>query len=541
MRPRFRSESSPSATGENRPLELVRVRRSQRDPGNERGAVKRRSRRGGRRRRGNRPPPPRPGFWAWLLGLLGASQRPAPVRTPAERAAAFSDQESRAVAEFERHFKITFRRKELLRLALTHRSFLSVTGKSAHESNERLEFLGDSVLGLVTSEHLFLQFPEEPEGHLTKTKSLLVSKAILSRRALAMGLGRFVLMSHSEMESGGRQRLSILADAFEAVLGAIYLDQGFDVARDFIKRHLLRDSDEILADKRHTNYKSHLQEYVQSTFRTHPVYRIRSQIGPDHSKQFHVEVLVGRRSLGTGDGRNKKEAEQAAARDALEKVEGVRNESRARGREREEATRGRREESRREELRREEPRRESRREESRRDEPRREESRREESRGEEPRREAPRRREERPMRTEVTARREEPVRPAPVAPEPVRVVEIEPPPSRREYDDYDEVGRPEGPREDLHVDPFAVDPEIEQAERGTGDTGVMRGRSVIGPGRRYQPVETMAPEPEAPRQPSAFGTDDDEEEVRETPESPSPAPPSRPASDAFGRRSRRGR
>ena len=186
------------------------------------------------------------------------------------------------------------------------------------------------MLGLVTSEFLYRQHPTEHEGQLTKTKSLLVSKAILSRRALAMGLGRFVLMSHSEVESGGRQRLSILADAFESVVGAIYLDQGFEAASAFIARWLLRDTPEIVADKRHTNFKSHLQEFVQSTFRTHPVYRIRSEMGPDHSKQFNVEVLVGRRVLGTGKGRNKKEAEQAAARDALEQVETPRHERHAR-------------------------------------------------------------------------------------------------------------------------------------------------------------------------------------------------------------------
>ncbi len=177
------------------------------------------------------------------------------------------------------------------------------------------------MLGLVTSEFLYRKHPNEHEGQLTKTKSLLVSKAILSRRALAMGLGKYVLMSQSESESGGRQRLSILADAFESVIGAIYLDQGFEAARAFITEWLLSDTQEIVADKRHTNYKSHLQEYVQSTFRTHPVYRIRSEMGPDHSKQFNVEVLVGRRLLGSGRGRNKKEAEQAAARNALEAVE----------------------------------------------------------------------------------------------------------------------------------------------------------------------------------------------------------------------------
>jgi ribonuclease-3 len=260
-------------------------------------------------------PAARPSLWGWLTSLFrGEPDLP--------RGDSFDQQEARALADFSRHFDISFHDPGLLRLALTHRSYLSVTGMGPRESNERLEFLGDSVLGLVTSEYLYRQSPDEHEGQLTKTKSLLVSKAILSRRALAMGLGRFVLMSHSEVESGGRQRLSILADAFESVLGAIYLDQGFEAARDFVERWLLRGSREIVADKRHRNYKSHLQEYVQSTFRTHPVYRIRSQMGPDHSKLFQVEVMVGRRVLGEGRGTNKKEAEQAAARDALEQVEG---------------------------------------------------------------------------------------------------------------------------------------------------------------------------------------------------------------------------
>lgn len=227
-----------------------------------------------------------------------------------------------------KQYGITFEDRGLLKLALTHRSYLSVTGQGPRESNERLEFLGDSVLGLVTSEFLYRRHPDEHEGQLTKTKSLLVSKAILSRRALRMGLGRYVLMSHSEVESGGRQRLSILADAFESVLGAIYLDQGFETARKFIHQWLLAESDAIASDKRHTNYKSHLQEYVQSTYRTHPVYRIRSEYGPDHQKHFMVEVMVGRRTLGEGRGHNKKEAEQAAARDALERVEKVRRDAR---------------------------------------------------------------------------------------------------------------------------------------------------------------------------------------------------------------------
>jgi len=264
-----------------------------------------------------------PSFWDWIKSLFGGG-----AKRTVSREQMLGAQEQRVLTEFCRHFKLPFKDLGLLKLALTHRSYLSVTGQSPRESNERLEFLGDSVLGLVTSEFLYRRHPDEHEGHLTKVKSLLVSKAILSRRALRMGLGRFVLMSHSEVESGGRQRLSILADAFESVLGAIYLDQGFEAARTFIHQHLLIESDAISSDKRHTNYKSHLQEYVQNTFRTHPSYRIRSEEGPDHSKYFVVEVMVGRRSLGEGRGHNKKEAEQAAARDALEKVERLRRETR---------------------------------------------------------------------------------------------------------------------------------------------------------------------------------------------------------------------
>ncbi len=273
----------------------------------------------GRRRTPHAAPPPRPTFWQKVLAFFGAKRKSSAGRLKRGPDAA-DVQESRVFREFSNQFGIPFKDIALLKLALTHRSYLSVTGQSARESNERLEFLGDSVLGLVTSEFLYRRHPDEHEGHLTKVKSLLVSKAILSRRALKMGLGRYVLMSRSEVESGGRQRLSIIADAFESVLGAIYLDQGFEVARRFIHEHLLTDADDIVADKRHTNYKSHLQEYVQSTYRTHPVYRIRSEYGPDHSKYFMVEVMVGRRMLGEGRGHNKKEAEQAAARDAIERV-----------------------------------------------------------------------------------------------------------------------------------------------------------------------------------------------------------------------------
>ena len=511
------------------------------------------------------------------------------------------DQESRAFADFSRQFGITFRDPGLLKLALTHRSYLHVTGQGPRDSNERLEFLGDSVLGLVTSEFLYRSHPGEHEGQLTKTKSLLVSKAILSRRALAMGLGRFVLMSHAEVESGGRQRLSILADAFESVIGAVYLDQGFEAAREFIDRWLLRESKVIAADRRHTNYKSHLQEYVQSTFRTHPVYRIRSEMGPDHSKQFMVEVMVGRRSLGEGRGQNKKEAEQAAARNALEAVEsgpisdrekrrverhvpregapadggegmaparGVEPETDSdagqggadRGRRRRRGRRGGRGSRERGEG--------SAIEETPAPVPERVER---EARGERVAREDRGDREERGERegrAETTARPLQPRRfarpeggpsargefsPAAV----VRPAEIEPMPPAHEEDENEEVGRPEGPRDERRVDPYAWEPrpvsaEIERAPVVATGSAPPPPRFEEEPpvhqadeGAASEPAaaaEEVDEEPEFPVESPVTKDDEEEDEGPRYPETgPPPPPPAAPVAPTWGRRGRRGR
>jgi hypothetical protein len=307
-----------------------------------------------------------------------------------------------------------------------------------------------------------------------------------------MGVGKYVLMSRSESDSGGRQRLSILADAFESIIGAIYLDQGFETARQFILTYLLRDSREIVADKRHTNYKSHLQEYVQSTYRTHPVYRIRSEVGPDHSKQFNVEVLVGRRVLGTGRGHNKKDAEQAAARDALSQAEGG-SRSEPAPREPEPARPSREPEPRRSRETREP--RESR-------EPR--DSRRDadESGGGE--REGRRRRRGGRGRPEpevddapaVARRDERPTEREREAPPPRRVLD---PASIARIDvDSDEEGHPEGALEARRVDPYAWDeapPPAPVVARGVG------GRSVDRP-RAWQP-EVPEPDDHEDRDPPA--------------------------------------
>jgi ribonuclease-3 len=468
------------------------------------------------------------------------------------------------LADFQREYGIRFTSEAQLKLALTHRSYLHVTGQ--RDSNERLEFLGDSVLGLVTSEHLYRAHPGEHEGQLTKTKSLLVSKAILSRRALAMGLGRFVLMSHSEMESGGRQRLSILADAFEAVIGAIYLDQGFEAARSFIERWLLRDTRAIVADKRHTNYKSHLQEYVQSTYRTHPVYRIRSEVGPDHSKQFMVEVIVGRRTLGEGKGRNKKEAEQAAARDALERVESgpasdrsLKAESRTGPRtpatapppppsrssrepaapaigtrvlpepdmDEAEAPRRRRRGRRGGRGRRREGSPEL--QVSGGAERTQEENGSAESRGPAP--EAQRLRPRTPPTPPAPAR---PIVSRPEGIDEPRPVELEPLPPAHEEDDFEEVGRPEGPSGERFSWPESPAPRFEPVEEPRAPLFEPADEA---PDERPEPmVEEMVAEPEPPRPAPVFPR----ETASERPATPSPAtpvtPPASPPPPAFGRR-----
>lgn len=225
-----------------------------------------------------------------------------------------------AMAAFECKAGIRFRDRGILEQALTHRSFLGSNGGDPGRSNERLEFLGDAVLELVVIEHLYGDFPIDREGELTKKKSLLVSKGVLAHRAEQMGLGDFILLSESERDSGGRERASILADAFEAVVGAIYLDRGLGEARRFISEQLLRTATAILEDRAHLNYKSLLQEYVQAKHKTHPRYRVVTELGPDHMKLFTVEVSVRGILLGKGQGRNKKEAEQSAAGDALTRL-----------------------------------------------------------------------------------------------------------------------------------------------------------------------------------------------------------------------------
>ena len=223
-----------------------------------------------------------------------------------------------AVEGFEEHAGYRFTDPNLICWALTHRSYLNSNGSDMPGSNERLEFLGDAVLELVVNDFLYRRHPDLQEGELTKRKSLLVSRGVLAEQSKRFGLGRFIFLSEAERESGGSNRASILADGFEAVIGAIYLDGGLAEARGFIRRHLLDFVDSILRRPDHANYKSLLQEHIQEELKTYPRYTTLSETGPDHQKVFTVEVAVRKVRLGLGKGTTKKQAEQAAAADALE-------------------------------------------------------------------------------------------------------------------------------------------------------------------------------------------------------------------------------
>lgn len=206
----------------------------------------------------------------------------------------------------------------LLRLALVHSSYLNESPDQFDESNERLEFLGDAVIGLVVTEELYRRWPDEPEGRLTALRAALVRGQTLARVARALDLGRHVLMGRGEAESGGRDRDSNLADALEAVTGAVYMDQGYEAARDFVLKAMAEELASSSMAGHEANPKSALQELVQSMDGSLPVYRLLYSSGADHARTFDVEVLVSGRPVGRGTGPRKSEAEQAAARQAIQ-------------------------------------------------------------------------------------------------------------------------------------------------------------------------------------------------------------------------------
>jgi ribonuclease III len=206
----------------------------------------------------------------------------------------------------------------LLETALTHRSALNERISQSLESNERLEFLGDAVLELITTEFLFEKFPNEPEGVLTAYRSSLVKTTTLAEVSIEIGLGEKLYMSKGEEATGGRNNPGLLADTTEAIIGAIYLDQGYEVTKNFLEKNLFNKFDKIKKQKLYQDSKSVLQEIVQSKGFEAPIYKVVKEEGPDHDKQFTVEVLVDSQPAGTGMGKSKQLAQQAAAQAALE-------------------------------------------------------------------------------------------------------------------------------------------------------------------------------------------------------------------------------
>lgn len=225
------------------------------------------------------------------------------------------------MSDFEAHAQklgVSFKNLDLLIEALTHRSYLNEHRTAPGSHNERLEFLGDAVLELVVTHFLFERFPHKPEGDLTAYRAALVNTYSLAETADALGVNDMLLLSKGEKRDMGRARQIILANAFEAILGAIYLDQGYASAEAFVARTLTPKIDTVIKNRTWQDAKSHFQEVAQEKESVTPTYRTLQESGPDHDKQFTVGVFLGDREVARGDGKSKQEAEQAAAQAALE-------------------------------------------------------------------------------------------------------------------------------------------------------------------------------------------------------------------------------
>lgn len=209
-----------------------------------------------------------------------------------------------------------FRDDRLLNLALAHRSHAAEA--RFHGTNERLEFLGDAVLGLVASDALYRQLHDRPEGDLARIKSVVVSEASLARIAQRLELNRYLLLGKGEEKSGGRMKRALLADAMEAVLGAHYLDSGLRGVQRFAERLLQPELDAVIAGRHQQDYKTLLQELAQKRFHTYPRYRVAQRRGPEHDQVFLMDVVIDGQTYGPGEGKSKKQAEQGAAEIAYE-------------------------------------------------------------------------------------------------------------------------------------------------------------------------------------------------------------------------------
>ena len=227
-----------------------------------------------------------------------------------------------SLEKFQKIINYNFKDTKLLRAALTHDSYYRAMETEPQEYSvyERMEFLGDSILGLVVAEHLYDEFPDKPEGFLSKTLSSIVSEKYLTKKASEFKLPEFIILSEIEERNGGREKKSIIADTVESVICAIYFDSGMKNAEKFIKEFLLKGYKTHLLSDDFINYKSILQEYCQERYHETPFYKLISETGPDHNKSFFVNVTINNEECGEGIGFSKKEAQQHAAQDACSKL-----------------------------------------------------------------------------------------------------------------------------------------------------------------------------------------------------------------------------
>ncbi len=223
-------------------------------------------------------------------------------------------------SEYAKKLELTFSNLDLFVEALTHRSYLNENRDAVHAHNERLEFLGDAVLELAVTHFLFHKFPDRDEGDLTAYRASLVNTVSLAHISQTLGLNDMLLLSKGEAKDTGRARQIILANAFEALLGAIYLDQGYEVAESFLAKHLYNKIDDVIKTRAWQDAKSHFQEVAQDKENTTPHYQTIHEEGPDHDKHFTVGVYLGSKEIAQGVGKSKQEAEQEAAKNALAKT-----------------------------------------------------------------------------------------------------------------------------------------------------------------------------------------------------------------------------
>jgi len=221
---------------------------------------------------------------------------------------------------FAKKHSLAFNDLNLLIEALTHRSYLNEHREYEGSHNERLEFLGDAVLELATTDFLFKKFPTKPEGELTAYRAALVNTVSLAESAQALGINNYLLLSKGEAKDTGRARDVILADAFEAIIGAIYLDSGYASAEAFIAGHIFSKIDDVITRRSYQDAKSRFQEAAQEKRGVTPAYETLSEVGPDHNKRFTVGVFIGTSEIARGEGNSKQEAEQVAAQNALGKT-----------------------------------------------------------------------------------------------------------------------------------------------------------------------------------------------------------------------------